>query len=80
MAEPKSNADLIKELLDAIREAPTLGKAALSVAEMCEYLGIKKKTLYNQLSAGTFPIPYRKVGNKPIWSKKVVDAWLEGRK
>jgi len=38
-----------------------MDKRLMGVEEVCEFLGIKRQTIYNQISAGKFPIAYKKV-------------------
>lgn len=48
-------------------------KGYLNIDELSEYLGIKKKTLYNKTNRGE--IPYFKFGRLIRFKKSDVDAW-----
>lgn len=38
----------------------------VTLPQTCNELGLAQGTAYNQISAGTFPIPHRKVGKNHI--------------
>jgi hypothetical protein len=38
----------------------------VTLPQTCNELGLAQRTAYNQISAGTFPIPLRKVGKSHI--------------
>lgn len=42
------------------------GKLTLTLAEAAPELGIEVATAHNQISAGTFPIPTRKLGKNRV--------------
>ena len=54
-----------------------LGKRMLGVAELSEYLGLSTQTIYNQLSAGTFPIKTKRLGRLLKWDIRDVDRYLD---
>lgn len=49
----------------------------LSVDQLAEVLGFKPQTVYNQVSAGTFPIPTYVDGKKRFAAFQEVDRYLE---
>ena len=52
-------------------------KRMLDIKELAFYIGLAEQTIRNQLSAGTFPIPPKKLGNKLLWDKIVIDNYLD---
>ena len=56
----------------------TLEKRMLGVKELAEYLGLKAQTIYNKISAGTFPIKHRRIGRLLKWDVRDVDLYLDG--
>jgi len=54
-----------------------LRKRMLGVAELSEYLGLRTQTIYNQLSAGTFPIKTKRLGRLLKWDLRDVDRYLD---
>jgi excisionase family DNA binding protein len=49
----------------------------LGVRELAEYLGLKAQTVYNKVSAGTFPIKHRRIGRLLKWDIQDVDLYLD---
>ena len=52
-------------------------KRMLDIKELSFYIGLAEQTIRNQLSAGTFPIPPKRIGNKLLWDKIEVDNYLD---
>ena len=76
--------ELPPEVIEAIAEraAELLAARAsaepapwMSVDEACEYLGIPKQSLYKLTSAKA--IPHAKPGNRLLFKREDLDAWLE---
>ena len=59
---------------------PITGSRILTFTEGCAYLGVKKATLYNWISAGK--IPAFKVEGSRVWKfdRADLDAWIEKQK
>jgi excisionase family DNA binding protein len=55
----------------------TMQKRFLSVAETAHYLGLSKRTIYNQLSAGTFPVRPRRYGRKVLFDLKDLERYAD---
>jgi excisionase family DNA binding protein len=49
----------------------------LSLREVSDYLGVSPQTIYNQLSAGTFPIKTKRIGRRLKWDRWDVDHFLD---
>ncbi|HAY22657.1 MAG TPA: AlpA family transcriptional regulator [Desulfobacterales bacterium] len=56
----------------------SIKKRMLGVKEVAEYLGLKVQTIYNQVSAGTFPIKHRRIGRLLKWDILDVNVYLDG--
>jgi excisionase family DNA binding protein len=54
-----------------------LDKRMLSIKELANYLGLSPQTIYNQLSAGTFPIKTKRIGRRLKWDRRDVDHYLD---
>lgn len=50
----------------------------LTVAEVAIRLGISRKTIYNAMSLGTFPIKYKRSFGKPVFFNRDLEAYIEG--
>ena len=66
-------------------EAPTSavaldpsGRMALRLAELAQALGISRRTLERERSAGRFPAPDLAIGKAPLWRPETIRAWIEG--
>ena len=65
-------------------EAPTsphkapAGRLALRLDEVAESIGLSRRTLERERSAGRFPPPDRIVGRMPLWTPETVRRWIEG--
>jgi len=46
------------------------------VKSLSEYLGMKPQTIYNKISQGTFPIPFRKVFERIRFDKDDIDHYI----
>lgn len=51
-------------------------KITLTLTEMSKYLGMSKKTLYNMIKDGRFPVPPIKGTNPRRWSVEEIKAWV----
>ena len=47
------------------------------IHELAEYLGLSSQTIYNQLSAETFPIRTKRMGRRLLWDRRDVDRYLD---
>jgi predicted DNA-binding transcriptional regulator AlpA len=55
----------------------SIKKRMLGVRELAEYLGLKAQTVYNQTSAGTFPIKHRRIGRLLKWDIQDINSYLD---
>jgi len=56
------------------------GRMLLTLDDVCDAIGAKKRTAYNQLSAGTFPVPMRKEGKNLICDIRDVAEYLDSQR
>lgn len=54
-------------------------RLALRLEEVAAALGISRRLLERERSAGRFPRPDRIIGRMPLWSVQTVRTWVEGR-
>jgi excisionase family DNA binding protein len=55
-------------------------KKTLTLTELADYIGIPKRTLFDMIRDGRFPVqPVIRVTPR-IWSTQQVDEWLSGGK
>lgn len=58
-------------------EAP-VERLAYRLDELAAALGVSRRTLERERSAGRFPPPDRKIGKAPVWSPATIRRWIEG--
>lgn len=49
----------------------------LSIRDLSDYLGVSPQTIYNRLSAGTFPIKTKRIGRRLKWDRRDVNHYLD---
>jgi predicted DNA-binding transcriptional regulator AlpA len=54
-----------------------LEKRMLSIKDLSAYLGVSPQSIYNRLSAGTFPIKTKRIGRRLKWDRRDVDHYLD---
>jgi excisionase family DNA binding protein len=55
----------------------TVERRMLGIQELTDYTGLSRQTVYNQLSAGTFPIKTKRMGRRLKWDRRDVDRYLD---
>ena len=58
--------------------ASTAGRMALRLDELADALGVSRRTIERERSAGRFPRPDRLIGKMPVWSPATIRRWVEG--
>jgi predicted DNA-binding transcriptional regulator AlpA len=53
------------------------GRLALRLDELAAALGISRRTLERERSAGRFPAPDLRIGKMPLWRPETIRAWIE---
>jgi len=81
---PKSNSGSLRgpyltcmEVNSELNNTMVLEKRMLSIKELSDYLGVSPQTIYNRLSAGTFPIKTKRIGRRLKWDRRDVDHYLD---
>jgi predicted DNA-binding transcriptional regulator AlpA len=54
-----------------------MGRLALRLDELAAALGVSRRAIERERSAGRFPRPDRIIGRMPLWSPETIRAWLE---
>ena len=53
----------------------------LSIDGIAEYLGVSRRTIERDRSAGRLPEPDKIAGRKmPRWRRSTIEAWIDGEK
>ena len=63
-------------------QSPDLGKArpdrmALRLDEVAAALGISRRSVERERSAGRFPKPDIQIGRAPLWKPETIRNWIE---
>jgi predicted DNA-binding transcriptional regulator AlpA len=53
-------------------------RLALRFDEVAASIGVSRRLLERELSAGRFPRPDLKIGRCPVWRIATINAWLGG--
>lgn len=60
------------ERQEALQRLETYPGPMLGLAEVAKILGLKKQTLSNRVSRGTFPPPLKKLAMGPVWTSQQI--------
>ena len=52
-------------------------RMALRIEELADAIGVSRRVLERELSAGRFPKPDKRIGRMPVWGIAKVRGWLE---
>lgn len=58
--------------------ASTSGRIAFRLDELAEAIGVSRRTIERERSAGRFPKPDRVIGKMPLWTPETIRRWIEG--
>jgi len=56
----------------------TLVRLALRIDDVALMIGVSRRLIERERSAGRFPMPDRKLGNCPLWRVETIRDWLNG--
>jgi predicted DNA-binding transcriptional regulator AlpA len=59
-------------------EARPTDRLALRLDDIAAALGVSRRAIERERSAGRLPKPDRKIGRMPIWSPETIRRWIEG--
>jgi predicted DNA-binding transcriptional regulator AlpA len=54
------------------------GRVTIRLDEVASLLGISRRVLERERSAGRFPRPDMTIGRMPLWKPDTIRAWVEG--
>ena len=63
---------------DATDALPVAERLALRLDELATLIGISRRSIERERSAGRFPRPDLTVGRMPLWRPETIRAWVEG--
>ena len=56
----------------------TIDRLALRLDELAAALGVSRRAIERERSAGRFPRPDRIIGRMPLWSPETIRRWIDG--
>jgi predicted DNA-binding transcriptional regulator AlpA len=65
-------------LTNEATEPLPIERLAYRLNDLAAALGLSRRQIERERSAGRFPKPDRKVGRAPIWTPETIRAWLKG--
>jgi len=60
-------------------QAPAVLEPLLSIVEVAKLLGVSKRLIERDRSAGKFPMHDLVIGRMPRWKPETVRAWIDSR-
>lgn len=57
---------------------PKVDRMALRLEEVALTLGVSRRAIERERSAGRMPKPDRTIGRMPLWRVETIRAWMEG--
>jgi hypothetical protein len=71
-------------LLDSLREAlerhaaidPRMRRRTYGIGELAHALGVSRRSIEREKSAGHLPEPDLVIGKRPLWRVESIDAWI----
>jgi len=60
------------------QERKAIERLAYRLDELAKGLGISRRTLERERSAGRFPQPDLTIGKAPLWKPETIQRWIDG--
>jgi hypothetical protein len=64
-------------ILPGLKARPPVDRMTLRLDELADALGVSRRVLERERSAGRVPPPDLLIGKMPLWRVETVRAWLE---
>jgi predicted DNA-binding transcriptional regulator AlpA len=65
------------DLETAATPRPEIPRLTWRLEELCKALGVSRRALERERSAGRLPRPDMTIGRMPLWKPETIHAWLE---
>jgi predicted DNA-binding transcriptional regulator AlpA len=73
-------AGILPELKAALERKPPVERLTYRIDEVADSLGMSRRAIERERSAGRFPPPDLHIGKAPLWRPETVRDWLDSRK
>ena len=57
--------------------APRAERLVYRLDELAELLGVSRRTIERERSAGRFPKPDLQIGKAPLWKPTTIQGWID---
>jgi predicted DNA-binding transcriptional regulator AlpA len=71
---------ILPGLTAAIERKPQVDRMALRLDEVSDSIGMSRRAIERERSAGRFPLPDLHIGKAPLWRPQTISAWLDSQK
>ena len=75
---PEPSPDAVPRGTAATKAPPAVGRLTWRLDDVAEALGISRRALERERSAGRFPRPDLTIGRMPLWRPETIRTWIEG--
>jgi predicted DNA-binding transcriptional regulator AlpA len=73
-------AGILPKLEAALERRPPVERLTYRIDELADSLGMSRRAIERERSAGRFPMPDLHVGKCPLWRPETIRDWLDSRK
>jgi predicted DNA-binding transcriptional regulator AlpA len=73
-------AGILPRLKAAIERKPPVERLTYRIDELADSLGMSRRAIERERSAGRFPTPDLHIGKAPLWRPETIRDWLDSRK
>jgi predicted DNA-binding transcriptional regulator AlpA len=71
---------ILPGLKAAIERKPPVDRMALRLDEVADSIGMSRRAIERERSAGRFPLPDLHIGKAPLWHPQTIYTWLDSQK
>jgi predicted DNA-binding transcriptional regulator AlpA len=73
-------AGILPRLNAALERKPAVERLTYRIDEVADSLGMSRRAIERERSAGRFPAPDLHIGKAPLWRPETVRNWLDSKK
>jgi predicted DNA-binding transcriptional regulator AlpA len=73
-------AEILPGLKAALERKPPIERLTYRIDELADSLGMSRRAIERERSAGRFPRPDLHIGKAPLWRPETIREWLDSRK
>jgi predicted DNA-binding transcriptional regulator AlpA len=73
-------AGILPRLNAALERKPPVERLTYRIDEVADSLGMSRRAIERERSAGRFPAPDLHIGKAPLWRPETIRDWLDSRK